>query len=147
MKKRMLFTSGKIYSCLEIKYFNLPSWKVYFKKTFIHQNMKIERLCSFMRHTLLSSHSGFVYTNICRELWGHLAPALCTFIIILIYGIAHSFCQNHSHGVSCLQIRAGLDTGLGATSGHVLMGFLLSLSTLGHVPDQEMKWKQHGAEV
>lgn len=47
-------------------------------------------MCSFMIDLLLSSHSGFVYTNICKELSGHLAPVSCTCIIILIYGIVHS---------------------------------------------------------
>lgn len=85
-----------------------------------------ERSCSFMTNVLLSCHTSFVYTNGCSKLWGHLAPTLCTLIIFLIYGIAHTLCQSHSHHASCLQSRALLETGLWATSRHAFTGCLLS---------------------
>ena len=120
---------------------------IVFIYTVYTQHGKTEHSCSFMTNMLLSCHSGFVYTNACSELWSHLAPALCTLIIFLIYRMAHRLCQNHSHGASCLQSRALLETGFWATSRHAFMGCPLSPSTLWHVPDQEIKWKEQGAEI
>lgn len=143
----MLFTPSKIYSRLGIKYFNISSDECIKKNPFMHPTQENWTFVFVHNTDAAFQPFRFVYTNICRKFWGHLAPDSCAFIIILIYGIAHSLCQNHSHGASCLQIWAGLDTGLWATSRHVLMGCLLSPSTLGHVPDPEIKWKQHGAEI
>ena len=115
--------------------------------TVCNQDGKTEHSCSFMANVILSCHSGFVYSNGCSKLRGHLAPALCILIIFLIYGISHSLCQNHSRAASCLQSRAPLETGLWATSRHAFMGCLLLPSTLWQVLAQEIKWEEHGAEI